>query len=285
MPTETARAFPLSGCLDICGNEEAFATPSSLPAYNEPREGTMVSELEIVCIPALTDNYIWLVHDARSRKTMVVDPGEADPVLAEADRRGWKINAILNTHWHPDHTGGNNAIKAATGAMVIAPAGEGSRIPGADWLAADNNQVKLGNHLARVIDVPGHTAGHAAFHFKDAGIVFVGDTLFAMGCGRLFEGTPEQMFKSLGKLAALPPETRVYCGHEYTQANARFALTVEPDNEALHARSAQVDAIRARGEATVPTTIGEELATNPFMRADSAQLLAERRAAKDAFTG
>jgi hydroxyacylglutathione hydrolase len=245
----------------------------------------VVSQLEIVCIPALSDNYIWMVRDPRSRKTMVVDPGDAEPVLAEADRRGWKINAILNTHWHPDHTGGNNAIKAATGAIVIAPAGEGSRIPGADWLAADNNQVKLGSHLARVIDVPGHTAGHAAFYFKDAGIVFVGDTLFAMGCGRLFEGTPAQMFKSLGKLAALPPETRVYCGHEYSQANARFALTVEPDNEALQARSAEIDAMRARGEATVPTTIGEELATNPFLRAASVDILAERRAAKDGFPG
>jgi len=239
--------------------------------------------LEIVRIPALSDNYIWLVHDAKAKKTAVVDPGVAAPVMDEINRRGWKLNAILNTHWHPDHTGGNAELKAETGAVIIAPSGEGTRIPGADWLAGGNNRIKVGQHVAQILEVPGHTAGHIAFHFADDRIVFVGDTLFAMGCGRLFEGTAEQMFRNMQLLATLPPETQVYCAHEYTQSNGRFALTVEPDNAALQARMAEVDALRAAGEPTVPTTIGAELATNPFMRAESAEMLAERRAAKDAF--
>ncbi|MBB4098315.1 hydroxyacylglutathione hydrolase [Sphingomonas kyeonggiensis] len=239
--------------------------------------------LEIIRIPALSDNYIWLVHDKRADKTAVVDPGVAAPVLAELKLRGWKLNAILNTHWHPDHTGGNAELKAETGAVIIAPSGEGTRISGADWLAGGNNRIKVGQHIAQILEVPGHTAGHIAYHFAEDGILFVGDTLFAMGCGRLFEGTAEQMFRNMQLFRTLPPETIVYCAHEYTQANGRFALTVEPDNEALQARMAEVDALREAGEPTVPTTIGAELATNPFLRAETAEILAERRAAKDAF--
>jgi hydroxyacylglutathione hydrolase len=239
--------------------------------------------LEIVRIPAMSDNYIWLVHDKRTYKTAVVDPGVAAPVLAEIKKRGWKLNAILNTHWHPDHTGGNAELKSETGAIIIAPSGEGTRIPGADWLAGGNNKIKVGQHVAQILEVPGHTAGHIAYHFADDGILFVGDTLFAMGCGRLFEGTAAQMFKNMQLFRTLPPETVVYCAHEYTQANGRFALTVEPENEALQARMVEVDALRAAGEPTVPTTIGAELATNPFLRAESAEQLGERRAAKDAF--
>jgi hydroxyacylglutathione hydrolase len=239
--------------------------------------------LEIVRIPALSDNYIWLIHDKRADKTAVVDPGDPAPVLAELKRRSWKLNAILNTHWHPDHTGGNAALKAETGAVIIAPSGEGTRIPGADWLAGGNNKIKVGQHVAHILEVPGHTAGHIAYHFVDDQMLFVGDTLFAMGCGRLFEGTAAQMFRNMQTFAKLPPETMVYCAHEYTQANGRFALTVEPDNEALQARMAEVDALREAGEPTVPTTIGAELATNPFLRAESVEQLAERRAAKDAF--
>lgn len=239
--------------------------------------------LEIIRIPALSDNYIWLVHDKRADKTAVVDPGVAAPVLAELKLRGWKLNAILNTHWHPDHTGGNAELKAETGAVIIAPSGEGTRISGADWLAGGNNRIKVGQHIAQILEVPGHTAGHIAYHFAEDGILFVGDTLFAMGCGRLFEGTAEQMFRNMQLFRTLPPETMVYCAHEYTQANGRFALTVEPDNEALQARMAEVDALREAGEPTVPTTIGAELATNPFLRAETAEILAERRAAKDAF--
>ncbi|MBX3566093.1 MAG: hydroxyacylglutathione hydrolase [Sphingomonas sp.] len=241
--------------------------------------------LEIVRIPALSDNYIWLVHDPDSAETMVVDPAQAEPVLAEADKRGWAITAIWNTHWHPDHTGGNAGIKAATGAEVIAPAGEAERIPTADKLVGEGDAVMLGHHAARVMEVPAHTAGHVAYHFAEDGAAFVGDTLFAMGCGRLFEGTAAQMFANMQRLAKLPPETRVYCAHEYTQSNGRYALAAEPDNAAIVRRMAEVDAARARGEATVPTTIAAELATNPFMRAQSAEILAERRAAKDAFRG
>ncbi len=239
--------------------------------------------LEIIRIPALSDNYIWLVHDRKADKTAVVDPGDPEPVLAELERRGWKLNAILNTHWHPDHTGGNARLKAETGAVIIAPSGEGTRIPGADWLAGGSNRIKVGQHVAQVVDVPGHTAGHIAFHFAEDGIIFVGDTLFAMGCGRLFEGTAEQMFRNMQFFAKLPPETQVYCAHEYTQANGKFALSVEPDNATLQARMVEVDALREAGEPTVPTTIGAELATNPFLRAESAEQLAERRAAKDVF--
>lgn len=239
--------------------------------------------LEIVRIPVLSDNYVWLVHDAASGDTIAVDPAVAEPVLAEAQRRGWTISAIWNTHWHPDHTGGNAEIKATTGCTIIGPAAEAERIPTLDQHVAEGDSVSIGTHRAQVLDVPAHTAGHIAFYLPSADAAFVGDTLFAMGCGRLFEGTAEQMFANMQKLAALPPETRVYCAHEYTQSNGRYALVAEPQNAAIVARMAHVDAARARGEATVPTSIAEELATNPFMRAASAADLAERRAAKDNF--
>ncbi|MDT8758879.1 hydroxyacylglutathione hydrolase [Sphingomonas psychrotolerans] len=241
--------------------------------------------LDIVRISALSDNYIWLVHDPASGETMVVDPAEGEPVLAEAEARGWRISAIWNTHWHPDHTGGNAAIKAATGCAVIAPAAEAAKIPTADRLVGEGDVVKLGDHAAEVMEVPAHTAGHIAYHFAEDAVVFVGDTLFAMGCGRLFEGTPAQMFANMQRLGALPPATRVYCAHEYTQSNGRYALVAEPDNAAIRERMGEVDRLRGAGEATVPTTIAEELATNPFLRAASVGILAERRAAKDAFRG
>ncbi|MFL9840820.1 hydroxyacylglutathione hydrolase [Sphingomonas sp. ST-64] len=241
--------------------------------------------IEVVRIPVLSDNYIWLAHDAASGETVVVDPAVAEPVLEAASARGWTISAIWNTHWHPDHTGGNAAIKDATGCTVIAPAAEAAKIPTADRLVAEGDRVTLGAFAAEVIDVPAHTAGHIAYHLADAQIAFVGDTLFAMGCGRLFEGTPAQMFANMQRLAQLPDETQVYCAHEYTQSNGRYALVAEPDNEALVARMAEVDAMRAQGLATVPTTIALERATNPFMRAASVEQLAERRAAKDSFRG
>ncbi len=238
--------------------------------------------IEVVRIPALQDNYIWMAHDEESGETVVVDPAEAPPVLAEAARRGWRIGQIWNTHWHPDHVGGNAAIKAATGCTISGPRAEADKIPTLDRLLIEGDTVGIGAHVAEVIAVPAHTAGHIFYHLPDAGIAFVGDTLFAMGCGRLFEGTPAQMWRNMERLAALPPRTMVYCAHEYTLSNARFAMTAEPDNPAIAERLTLVEAARARGEATVPTTIALELATNPFMRAGGAEELGRRRAAKDA---
>jgi hydroxyacylglutathione hydrolase len=242
----------------------------------------IVTALDIVRIPVLSDNYVWLVHDPASGATMVVDPAVADPVLDAAKARGWTITDIWNTHWHPDHTGGNAAIKEATGCTITGPAAEFARIPTLDVQVRGGDTVRLGNHVASVWDVPAHTAGHIAYHFADDAAIFVGDTMFAMGCGRLFEGTAEQMFANMQKLATLDDATRVYCAHEYTLSNARFAMTVEPDNDALAARLAAVEAARAAGEATVPTTIGAERATNPFLRARDAADLGRIRALKDA---
>ncbi|OAN63816.1 hydroxyacylglutathione hydrolase [Sphingomonas sp. TDK1] len=244
-----------------------------------------MTPLQIVRIPALSDNYIWLVHDSVSAETIVVDPAQADPVLAALAERGWTLRAIWNTHWHPDHTGGNAALKAATGCTVIAPAAEAAKIPTADRPVGEGDTVAIGSHHATVLDVPAHTAGHIAYHFAEDATIFVGDTLFAMGCGRLFEGTAEQMFANMQRLAALPDETQVYCAHEYTLSNGRYALVTEPDNAAIRDRMEAVARLRAAGEATVPTTIGAERATNPFLRAADARMLAERRAAKDSFAG
>jgi hydroxyacylglutathione hydrolase len=241
--------------------------------------------VEIVRIPALSDNYIWLVHDAASGATAVVDPAEAQPVLDAAAARGWTISQIWNTHWHPDHTGGNAALKAATGALVTGPAAEAARIPTLDRQVREGDRLSLGAVEAVVMEVPAHTSGHIAFHLAEEEVAFVGDTLFAMGCGRLFEGTAEQMHGNLQRLAALPPQTRIYCAHEYTASNARFAITVDPNNAALRRRAAEVAAARERGEATVPTTIGLERETNPFIRASSAAELAELRRGKDKFRG
>jgi hydroxyacylglutathione hydrolase len=241
--------------------------------------------LEIVRIPVLSDNYVWLVHEPGSGETMVVDPAVAEPVMAEAAARGWRITQIWNTHWHPDHTGGNAAIRAATGCLVTGPAAEAARIPTLDRLVGEGDRVTLGPVEAAVFEVPAHTAGHIAYHLPSEEAVFVGDTMFAMGCGRLFEGTADQMHANLQRLAALPPETRVYCAHEYTLSNGRFALAAEPDNEAVASRMRSVEAARAAGEATVPTTIALERATNPFVRVGSAAELAERRAWKDSFRG
>jgi hydroxyacylglutathione hydrolase len=245
--------------------------------------------------PCLSDNYGFLARDYASGKTACIDTPDAGAVLAELAEAGWGLDFILNTHWHPDHAGGNAEVKAATGATVIGPA-EVSRIAAPDRVVAGGDVVELGETRFQVIETGGHTLGHITYFDPADHIAFVGDTLFALGCGRLFEGTAQQMWASLQRLAALPDDTRVYCAHEYTASNARFALSVD-DSPALKARAKKVFAAREKGEPTVPTSIGLERATNPFLRAP---LLAGRvgksgaadfeafgavRAAKDNFRG
>ena len=242
----------------------------------------MAAAFSVVPVPVLQDNYVWLIHDTESGETAAVDPSVGPPVLEAADARGWPLNQVLNTHWHPDHTGGNQAIHEATGAPVTGPE-EVRRIYQPDRIVAEGDRIRVGPWEAEVWNIPAHTAGHIAYYFADAKAVFVGDTMFAMGCGRLFEGTAAQMHANLQRLAALPADVEVYCGHEYTLANARFAITVEPDNQALADRLARVEAARTHGEVTLPTTIGEERATNPFMRARSVEELARLRTMKDSF--
>lgn len=237
--------------------------------------------MEIIPVPAFLDNYIWLMKDEASSNVAVVDPGEAKGVLEEAERRGWAITQIWNTHWHPDHTGGNLAIKEATGARILGPAGE--PIPGRDIGLVEGDSVRLGSHIGRVIEIPGHTLGHIAFLFDADDVAFVGDTLFAMGCGRLFEGSPQQMHRSLKRLAELPGEMRVYCAHEYTLANARFAVHAEPRNRAINDRMREVKRLREQGKITLPTTVSLELETNPFVRATNKDELARLRLEKDSF--
>ena len=238
--------------------------------------------LDIVAVPVLNDNYVWLLHESASGETVAVDPSVDAPVLDAAAARGWRITHILNTHWHPDHTGGNAGIKAATGCPISAPA-EAQKVGPVDRIVAGGDRVKIGPLEAAVWDIPAHTAGHIAFHFEDAGMIFVGDTLFAMGCGRLFEGTPEQMFANMARFAGLPDDTKVYCGHEYTLANGRFAAHADPGNQAVAERLERVAAMREAGQVTLPTTIGDERATNPFMRAANVSEFARLRQAKDTF--
>lgn len=237
--------------------------------------------MKIVPVPAFSDNYIWLVNDEASGETAVVDPGDAAPVLAEARGRNWRITQVWNTHWHPDHTGGNLAIKEAMGARVYGPVKES--IPGRDIGLVKGDAVRLGTHVGRVIEVPGHTLGHIAFVFDNDRVAFVGDTLFAMGCGRLFEGSAQQMHASLQELAELPVEMQLYCAHEYTLANARFAVHAEPANSAIAKRLERVRRLREEGKITIPTTLAEERETNPFLRATNATEFARLRLEKDSF--
>lgn len=250
--------------------------------------------IEIHQFPCLTDNYGFLLHDPASGETAAIDTPDGGEYLRQAEARGWRITQIWNTHWHPDHAGGNAAIVAAIGATVTAPQ-EVERISPIDRVVGNGDIVTLGEWEARVIDVSGHTNGHIAYHLPEAGIAFVGDSVFALGCGRMFEGEPRQFWDSLSRIKALPPETVLYCAHEYTQANAKFALHADPDNALLRAYARDVDGKRERGEATVPTDLALELITNPFLRADSddlrdrwggdtpAETFARLRAAKDSF--
>jgi hydroxyacylglutathione hydrolase len=226
--------------------------------------------LQIHMFPCLDDNYGFLIHDEASGLTATIDTPDADAIMTQAKARGWIVNEIWNTHWHPDHAGGNAAIEKAMGASSMGPQEVPDRIVPVTRVIAPGDTVSLGQSTARVLDVGGHTLGHIAFVFDADKVAFVGDALFALGCGRLFEGTAAQAWDSLSRLMELPDDTVVYCAHEYTQSNARFCATIEQDNVALVERIADIDAKRAVGTPTVPTTIGLERATNPFVRADMA---------------
>ncbi len=222
--------------------------------------------LEIEQFMCRSDNFGVLARDAATGETAIIDAPEVGPILAAIERTGWTPTVILTTHHHPDHVEGNLALKEKFGLTIIGPESEAGRIPGIDRMVKDGETFRFGSETVRVIETPGHTAGHVCYHFPDSRIAFTGDTLFSLGCGRLFERKAPDMFASLKKLTALPLETTIYCGHEYTQSNARFALTIDPTNSALKTRAAEVDRLRALGLPTLPTTLMQEMATNPFLR-------------------
>lgn len=256
-----------------------------------------MSRLEVHQFPCLSDNYGYLIHDGEADVTAAIDTPEAGPINRALEEKGWNLTHILNTHHHFDHSGGNLELKEKWDCTIVGNRDDASRIPGIDVEVGDGDTFEFGTHKAQIFDVSGHTLGHIAWYFADDGILFCGDTLFALGCGRLFEGTPQQMWTSLQKLLNLPDDTVVYCAHEYTQANARFALTVEPQNDQLQARAKEIEKLRAAGKPTVPSTIGLEKATNPFLRpgsedlqetiglkgADLVDVFAETRRRKDSF--
>ncbi len=222
--------------------------------------------LEIIQLPVLIDNYIYLLHEPIADKTAVVDPALAEPVLEILAKKGWQLDYILNTHHHPDHVGGNLELKQHTGCTIIASDEDRHRIPGIDRAVIHDDQIELGNENLKIIATPGHTVGHIVYYCANSQALFCGDTLFSMGCGRLFEGSAEQMWNSLQLLKALPESTRIYCAHEYTKANANFALTIEGDNPALQRRWEEVTQLVAQKQPTIPSTLAQELATNPFLR-------------------
>lgn len=231
--------------------------------------------LQIETIPCLSDNYAFLAHDPESGQTAVVDVPEAAPILAALQRTGWTLSHVLLTHHHYDHVDGLADLLASAPATVIGAAADAHRLPPLDVAVNEGDTVTIGSEIGQVLDVSGHTVGHIAFHFPGSSAVFTADSLMALGCGRVFEGTMPQMWHSLQKLAALPLDTIIYSGHEYTQSNARFALSVDPDNEALQMRAAEIDAKRAENRPTVPSTLAQELATNPFLRAADPGLQAQ----------
>jgi hydroxyacylglutathione hydrolase len=229
--------------------------------------------LEVELIPCLSDNYAYLLHDpAEPRLCAVVDPSEPEPVKRALSARGLKLTHILNTHHHFDHTGGNIPLKEEFGAEIVGPAKDAVRIPGIDVGVDESAPWQFGRHTARILEIPAHTRAHIAFAFEKENIVFTGDTLFAMGCGRLFEGTPQMMWASLSKLMNLGDVTRIYCGHEYTLSNGRFALTLEPGNRDLQMRMGEVERLRVQSQPTIPSTLALEKKTNPFLRPDSPEI-------------
>lgn len=231
-----------------------------------------MAQLQIHQFPTRSDNFGVLIHDPKTEATAAIDAPDAEELLAALHEKGWTLTHILTTHHHHDHTAGNTIVKRMTGCTVIGPAKEAGSIPAIDVAVKEGDIVEIGGAKGRVIETPGHTKGHVSYYFPDDGVVFVGDTLFSVGCGKLLEGDAKTMWSSLTKLAQLPPETRLYCGHEYTDKNCRFALTIEPENGALRARASEAAALTERGEPTLPTTIGEELVTNPFLRPSSPEI-------------
>jgi len=243
--------------------------------------------LEIEVFPCRSDNFGVLVHCPESNLTASIDAPEFDAVVAAAERRGWTVTHILTTHHHTDHVEANLALKERYDCEIIGPVNEALAIPGLDRAVGDDDEFEFGPHVVKVIETPGHTAGHICYHFPDSKILFAADTLFALGCGRLFERPAADMWHSLQKLSVLPDETAIYFGHEYTLSNARFAITIDPDNTRLQARVAEIEALRAEGRFTIPTTLGLEKETNPFLRAaDPAirrNLLMETRTDEEVF--
>lgn len=230
------------------------------------------SSLQIELVPCLSDNYAYLLHDVDTGTVGIVDPSEASPVVNALNRKNWNLNYILNTHHHHDHTGGNMELKARYGAKVIGSAMDKNRIPGIDIVLNDGDKWMFAGHEVLVFETPGHTRGHISFYFPKSGAIFTGDTLFSLGCGKLFEGSPEQMFSSLKKMTALPDDTNIFCGHEYTLSNSKFALSIEPKNEALQSYAAHVAHLRGKGLPTIPTTLKTEKSCNPFLRTSSSEI-------------
>lgn len=237
----------------------------------------------VQAVPCLSDNYAWMLRDAATGTVAICDPGEAAPVIAALEAAGGRCDLILLTHHHGDHVNGVEEIRAKYGAKVIGAQADAHRLPKLDQAIIPGDTIKVGETEGQVIDSPGHTLGHIAFYFADGDVLLCGDTLFSLGCGRLLEGTAADMFRALSLLKVLPPQTLVCCGHEYTESNARFALTAEPENEALRRKADAVKAARAAGKPTLPVTLGEEMQTNPFLRASTVERLAEIRTAKDNF--
>jgi hydroxyacylglutathione hydrolase len=228
-----------------------------------------MAHLEIHQFPCLSDNYGVLIRDSVTGKVASIDAPDAAQVEAALTEKGWKLTHILTTHHHADHTDGNLALKERHRCTIIGPRAEAAKIPGIDQQAGEGDSFKFGDVEVRVLDTPGHTLGHISFWMPEANVAFVGDTMFALGCGRVIEGTMEMMWSSLAKLIKLPPSTVIYAGHEYTASNAKFALTIEPENEALQTRAKEIEALRAAGRPTLPTRLDVELATNPFLRVTS----------------
>lgn len=239
--------------------------------------------IEILQIPALNDNYIYLLHEPESSLTAAIDPALAEPVLEALDERGWKLSHIFNTHHHSDHVGGNLELKQKTGCIILGMESDRQRIPGIDSTLKDNQIMEWGKTRIKVLSLPGHTSGHGAFWFFEENALFCGDVLFSLGCGRLFEGTAEQMWRSLERIKTLPCETLIYCAHEYTQSNGRFALSLEPDNLDLIDVMKKVNEKRSQELPTVPSKLSQELLTNPFLRAKDAESFAKIRQLKDTF--